>query len=186
MSLSLGSIGIHRQGLFLRSLRHAMSLEERTDKESFYAADLSRIHTYVGKDFFTRWFVSSGQKFCVSGYVRCTDEDRTGFSLGDDRVRIFSVEGFKTFDGAFGFLTEQVDQAQTAYKSSRFRYYPEPELNSTLSDISRIYEYEGLRQQWKPLSYSFKCHRCGTGFSGDGFVMAECPICNVAMVMELR
>ena len=185
MPLSLGSIGIHRQGLFLRSLRHAMSLEERTDKESFYTADLSCIHTYVEKDFFTRWFVSSGKKFCVSAKVHCTDPDRTGFSMGNDRVRIFSVEGFETFDGAFGFLTEQVDQAQKAYKSSRFRYYPDPELNSELNNISGIYEYEGLVKQWNPLSYTFKCYRCGIRVMGNGLVAAGCIKCDVEMVMEL-
>jgi hypothetical protein len=65
-------------------------------------------------------------------------------------------------------LTEQVNQSQKEYKSTRFLFYPDPESNPALSNIARVYEYEALAQQWKPFPVMiFKCKGCNAEISGD-------------------
>lgn len=181
MSSFLGNIfgGIHKQGPFMRSLQYAMRLEER-DK----ATALSCVQAHVSKSFDSR-ILSSGVK-SFHAYADVTNPNRSGFSVDDDRIRIFRIEGFETFDGAFGFLTEQVDQAQNVYKSSRFRYYPEPELHPAFSKISLIHEYDGLKKRWEPLFYIFYCPICHINIFAPDLSAAGCLKCNVEMVMDMR
>jgi hypothetical protein len=183
MLISLGSIfgSIGKSGLF-GSLRASMNWEEKRYKGSYHCTDLSCINVYVHRDHIKK-------NFHVSAYARCSDLTRTGLS-DSDTPRIYNATGFKTFDGAFGFLTEQVDQSQKEYKSTHFFFYPDPESknypdpesNSTHSKTARVYEYEGLTQQWKPFPIMvFKCKGCGAEVSGDellGFTIDANIFCN--------
>jgi len=172
--------GIHQQSLFMRSLQYAMKLEERDE-----ATDLSCVETYVHKGFDSHILSSGVQSFHVCAHV--INPNRSGFSVDDDWIRIFRVEGLQTFDGAFGFLTEQVDKAKNVYKSSRFLYYPKQELHPEFSNISSIHEYDGSKKQWEPLFYILHCPSCHTKIFAD-MISAKCLKCNMKMeiVMEMR
>jgi len=170
--------GIHQQGPFMRSLQYAMKLEER-DK----ATDLSCVQTQVYQGFDNRILSSGVKSFHVCADV--TNPNRSGFSVNNDHIRIFRVEGLQTFDGAFGFLTEEVDQAKNVYKSSCFRYYPKPELHPSFSNISLIHEYDGSKRQWEPLFYIFYCPSCHAKIFAH-MIAAKCLKCNMEMVMEMQ
>lgn len=133
MLMSLSSIfgEIRKSGLF-GSLLASMRWEEKRYKGSYYYTDLSLVTLFVRKYSYEKYFE-------VSAYARCTDDDRNGFSRSDS-AKIYHAKGSQTFEGAFGFLTEQVDQAQKEFESTCFRFYPEE--HSTLGDSANVYEFE--------------------------------------------
>ena len=159
MLMSMSSIfGAIRNSGLLGSLLASMRWEEKRYKGTTHNSDLSSVTLHIGKFSFEKYFE-------VSAYARCTDSDRTGFSMSN-RPQIYNAKGFQTFEGAFGFLTEQVDQAQKEFQSTYFRFYPEE--YSTLGDSAEVYEYDALQHKWKPFPLMiFKCDRCDREISGD-------------------
>ncbi len=77
----------------------------------------------------------------ISAYAQCDDEYRKGFSYGQD-LRFYHRGGFDTFDGAFGFMTEQVEETKSQFMNSTFYYYSSKESSHHQEARKYMYYYD--------------------------------------------
>jgi DNA-directed RNA polymerase subunit RPC12/RpoP len=160
MSISLGGIfgAIRKSGIY-GSLLASMNQEEKRYEKSSHYIELIYIYLYIWKD-------EIENKFDIAVHAKCSDSYlRTGISDGD-MPRIYKCHGFETFDGAFGFMTEQVEQAIKKFSSTRFLFYPVKETH--LYNIATIHEYDNSTKSWIPYSICiYKCSKCNSEISID-------------------
>ncbi|MBP5996778.1 MAG: hypothetical protein KA535_02405 [Azonexus sp.] len=148
---------VNRSGL-IGSLKSAMELEEQRYKGTFHRTDLSCIEIYLRRD-----AIEGG--YHIAAHAKCSDLERTGFS-DSDHPRIYCSGRFDTIDGAFGFLTEQVEQAKRLFVDSKFLYYPEESM--PFGNAARVCQYDSVNKAWLPYEILFfQCGKCGSKVSGD-------------------
>ena len=162
---------ISRFGLFA-SLKSSMEWEEKRYSGTWHRTDLSKINTYIRKDYIKNCYY-------IAAHAKCSDLERTGFS-DEDMPRIYHSEGFETVDGAFGFLTEQVDQANRTFADSQFLFFPEDEM--PLRNSARVFQCAVSKKMWEPFEvFHFQCNKCGARLSGDhllGFTRESVTRCD--------